>query len=170
VRAAAFPLVSLLALGCATAGPARTPSQDVGVPLPPLVLEKMSGGRLDLEAFRGKVVLLDLWASWCPPCKEEMPVLDDMAARLADIGVVIIALSVDEERPAAEAFLATRPKWNLILAHDPQGLVPGQLQPPKMPTSYIIDAAGIVRHVNAGYEPADGPRIEARLRELAARR
>jgi thiol-disulfide isomerase/thioredoxin len=166
VRAA----VLLLALGCATTGPARPPSQEVGQPLPPLVMEKMEGGRLHLDDFRGKVVLLDLWASWCPPCKEEMPVLNELAARLADTGVVIIALSVDEERPAAEAFLTTQPKWNMILAHDPQGLVPGQLQPPKMPTSYIIDATGIVRHVNAGYEPADGPRIEALLRELAGRR
>jgi thiol-disulfide isomerase/thioredoxin len=161
--------VLLLALGCATTGTPSPPSQNVGAPLPALVLEKFSGERLDLDAFRGKVVLLDLWASWCPPCKDEMPVLDDLAARLADNGVVVIALSVDEDRAAAESFLATRPRWSMILAHDPHGRVPEQLQPPKMPTSYIIDAGGIVRHVNAGFEPADAARIEARLRALAPR-
>jgi thiol-disulfide isomerase/thioredoxin len=165
MRAAIF----LLALGCATTS-AQAPSQHVGGPLPPLVMERFTGGRLDLDAFRGKVVLLDLWASWCPPCKDEMPVLDDMAGRLAGDGVVIIALSVDEDRAAAEAFLATRPQWRMILAHDPQGTVPERLQPPKMPTSYIIDADGIVRYVNAGFEPGDGPRIEARLRALVGKR
>ena len=161
--------LSLLA-GCATTGAASAPAQSVGAPLPPLVLEKWAGGRLELDAFHGKVVLLDLWASWCPPCKDELPVLDDLAVRLADSGVVIIALSVDEDRAAAEAFLATRPRWSLVLAHDPQGRVPEQLQPPKMPTSYIIDAGGIVRHVNAGFELADAARIEARLRALAGQR
>lgn len=170
MRAAALLLISLLALGCATSGATTVPSQNIGAPLPPLILETFSGGRLELEAFRGKVVLLDLWASWCPPCKDEMPVLEDMATRLAGSDVVIIAVSVDEERAAAEAFLASRPNWTMILAHDPQGRVPATLQPPKMPTSYILDRAGIVQYVNAGFEPGDGPRIEARLRELAARR
>ena len=166
------PLLALAValIGCATTGAAGVPAQSVGAPLPPLVLEKFAGGQLELDAFRGKVVLLDLWASWCAPCKDELPVLDDLAVRLADSGVVIVALSVDEDRAAAEAFLATRPHWSMVLAHDPRGRVPEQLQPSKMPTSYLIDAGGIVRHINAGFEPADAARIEARLRALAGQR
>jgi thiol-disulfide isomerase/thioredoxin len=160
-------LLSALALSCATTGATRAPGQAVGAPLPPLVVQRFSGGELDLAATGGKVLLIDLWASWCTPCKEEMPLLDEMAARLRDRGVEIIAVSVDEERASAEAFLATRPRWTLTLAHDPRGRVPELLQPPKMPTSYIVDAAGVVRHINAGFEASDAAKIEARLVELA---
>ena len=160
-------LLLLLTIGCATTGAARGPAQATGAPMPPLVLQRMSGGELDLASRKGKVVLLDLWASWCPPCKDELPVLDDIAVRLRDQGVEIIALSIDEDRASAEAFLATRPHWTLTLAHDPGSRVPELLQPQKMPTSYLIDAEGVVRQINGGFEPGDGPRLEARLRELA---
>jgi thiol-disulfide isomerase/thioredoxin len=123
---------------------------------------------LSLEALRGQVVLLDIWASWCLPCKEEMPLLDELAERLRPQGVTIVAVSVDEDKEAARGFLATRDRWNLTLAHDPEGQVPDRLQPPKMPTSYIIDREGVLREINAGFERADITRIEARLRELAA--
>jgi thiol-disulfide isomerase/thioredoxin len=120
-----------------------------------------------LSDYRGKVVLLDIWASWCAPCKEEMPQLDALASRLRGKGVEILAVSIDEDRPAAESFLKTRRKWALTLAHDPAGAVPERLQPPKMPTSYIIDSNGIVRHVNAGFQAGDADRLEAQLLELA---
>ena len=123
---------------------------------------------LRLSALRGKVVLLDIWASWCVPCKDEMPTLDEMARRFQGKGVEIIAVSIDEDRAAAEQFLKKRKRWSLTLAHDPTGAVPDRLQPPKMPTSYVIDRAGILRHVNAGFEPADAARIEAQLAQLAA--
>jgi thiol-disulfide isomerase/thioredoxin len=162
-------LAALLA-ACATTSSPRTAPQAVGAPLPPLVLTRFAGGQLDLGALRGRVVLLDVWASWCAPCRDEMPALDDLAARLADRGVTVVAVSIDDDRAAADAFLATRPRWTLELVHDPQKLVPERLQPPKMPTSYIIDAGGVVRHINAGFVPEDAARIEARLLELAPKR
>jgi len=58
--------------------------------------------------------------------------------------------------------------WALTLAHDPEGKIPELLQPPKMPTSYIIDREGIIRYVNYGFVPGDAPTIERRLTELAA--
>jgi thiol-disulfide isomerase/thioredoxin len=136
--------------------------------MPDLQLSRLDGrGDIRLGALKGKVVLLDIWASWCAPCKEEMPMLDEIAARLHRRGVEIIAVSVDEDRASAEAFVGTRPRWTLTLAHDPRQRIPDLLQPPKMPTSYLIDGAGVVRAINAGFDRADAARIEARLRELA---
>ena len=120
-----------------------------------------------LSSYRGKVVLLDIWASWCVPCKDELPALDAMANRLRGKGIEVVAVSVDEERPAAEAFVKTRKQWQLTLAHDPSGTVADRLQPTKMPTTYVIDAAGLVRHVNAGYYPGDVEKLEAQLLALA---
>jgi thiol-disulfide isomerase/thioredoxin len=162
-------------VGCATLGAAgggvgggSGKGQAVGDPMPDLLISRLDGrGDIRLAAFKGKVVLLDLWASWCVPCKEEMPMLDEMAGRLRRRGVEIIAVSVDEDRANAEAFVGTRPRWALTLAHDPKGRIPDLLQPSKMPTSYEIDAAGVVRAINAGFDRADAPRIEARLRALA---
>jgi thiol-disulfide isomerase/thioredoxin len=139
--------------------------------MPDLQLTRLDGrGDIRLASLKGKVVLLDIWASWCAPCKEEMPMLDEMAGRLRRRGVEIIAVSVDEDRASAEAFVGSRPRWSLTLAHDPQGRIPDLLQPPKMPTSYVIDGAGVVRAINAGFERSDAARIEAHLRELAQAR
>jgi thiol-disulfide isomerase/thioredoxin len=119
-----------------------------------------------LGALRGKVLLLDIWASWCGPCKDEMPLLDELAVRLKPAGVQVIAVSIDQEAANARAFLGTRPSWSLLLAHDPEGRVAELLQPPKMPTSYVIDASGVVRHVNAGFQPKDIKDLESRLLAL----
>jgi thiol-disulfide isomerase/thioredoxin len=163
---------------CATSGgdeaPARAKGGDgvgvkVGAPLPDVVVRAVKGDRkIDVGAMKGKVVLLDIWASWCGPCKEELPLLDDMAVRLQDKNIAFVAVSIDEEKAAAEAFLSARPKWTLTVAHDPQGKLPDLLQPPKMPTSYLIDGQGVVRFINAGFERADAKKIETRLLALAA--
>jgi hypothetical protein len=78
-------------------------------------------------------------------------------------GIEFVAVSIDEEKHAAEAFLGARPKWTLTVALDPQGKLPDLLQPPKMPTSYLIDGQGVLRFINAGFERADAKKIEARL-------
>lgn len=165
-------------LGCADTGAPRAGKPKggtgaaggrVGDPMPAIVVRTMKGGHpIDLSEMKGKVVLLDIWASWCGPCKEEMPLLDDMAARLKSKGIEVLAVSIDEEKAAAESFLRSRGRWTLTVAHDPKGEVPELMQPPKMPTSYIIDGQGILRFVNAGFERADAKRIEDRLLALAA--
>jgi cytochrome c biogenesis protein CcmG/thiol:disulfide interchange protein DsbE len=159
-----------LVCGCATGGAPRPSAQMVGAPLPPLTVDGLSTGAIDLGALHGKVVLLDLWASWCAPCRDELPALDGMVERLKPLGVEIVAVSIDADKASAEAFLATRPHWSLTFGHDPTGRIPELLQPEKMPTSYVVDAGGTVRAINGGFEPGDAARIEARLRELAQRR
>jgi thiol-disulfide isomerase/thioredoxin len=136
--------------------------------MPGIVVNDLWGKReIDIAALRGKVVLLDLWASWCEPCKVELPLLDDMAGRVGPKGVEIVAVSIDTERSDAVAFVKRRSRWSLTLGHDPGQSVPERLQPPAMPTSYIVDRKGIVRAVNVGFRKEDAAGIEARLLELA---
>ena len=99
---------------------------------------------------------------------EEMPLLDEMAGRLKKKGVQIIAVSVDEDKDSAQTFLSSRPSWSLTVAHDPKGKLPEVLQPGKMPSSYVVDAEGIIRYVNEGFERADLKVLEKRLVALAA--
>jgi cytochrome c biogenesis protein CcmG, thiol:disulfide interchange protein DsbE len=169
-------LLPICAAGCATLGAGAgggggdSAVRGLGEPMPEVAVEEFWDRKeLRLSALRGKVVLLDIWASWCVPCKDEMPTLDEMARRFQGQGVEIIAVSIDEDRLAAEQFLKRRKRWSLTLAHDPAGSVPDRLQPAKMPTSYVIDRAGILRHINTGFEPADAARIEAQIAALAAK-
>jgi cytochrome c biogenesis protein CcmG/thiol:disulfide interchange protein DsbE len=158
-------------LGCATGGGAAggggDPAHQVGAPAPEISVQGLTGRTINVGSYKGKVVLLDVWASWCVPCKQELPMLDDIAGRLRRRGVEVLAVSVDQERENVLKFLRGRGKWALTIAHDPRGEIADRLQPEKMPTSYIVDRAGIVRYVNAGFIPEDAPTIEKRLREVA---
>jgi thiol-disulfide isomerase/thioredoxin len=130
--------------------------------------EISTGAPLPLRSLEGQVVLLDVWASWCAPCREELPMLDDLARRLDAKGIRVVAVSIDEDRTAALEFLRIREGWQLRVAHDPNQDVPRALRPPKMPTSYVIDRGGRLRHVHAGFERADAATIEGELLALAA--
>jgi len=170
----ALALIAALALaGCATAGAAggggESGGHQVGAPLPEIRVESLGGKPLAVGDYRGKVVLLDVWASWCGPCKQELPMLDDMAKRLRGDGVEVLAVSIDQERANLVKFLKARPRWALTIAHDPKGAIADSLAPEKMPTSYIIDREGIVRYVNSGFEPSDAAVIEKRLVDVARR-
>lgn len=174
--AASFAMLLALggALACGGTGqPAANPSDDsssvVGQPAPDTEFVSLQGaGKLSLSSLRGKVVLLDFWASWCAPCKEELPLLDDMAVRLKNKDIEIVGLSIDDNQTDAEQFLASKSAWSLTLGHDPEQNTAGQFKPPKMPTSYVIDREGVVRQMNAGFERADMQKIEAQLLDLAA--
>lgn len=167
-------LLALPFAACATGGVgSATTGQTVGAvvvgqPIPDLKLAGVGGrGGTSLAALRGQVVLLDVWASWCEPCKVELPMLDDIAQRLARKNVVVAAVSIDQEAENMRTFIATRKKWALRFFHDPVGGVAERLAPPKMPTSYVIDKDGVLRMVNAGFERSDAKRIEQRLVALA---
>jgi cytochrome c biogenesis protein CcmG/thiol:disulfide interchange protein DsbE len=161
-------MMAVLLAGCATTNDAETL---VGTPVPKMNVSALDGRALSTRALDGKVVLVDIWASYCDPCKEELPLLEELAARLRSKGVAVLAVSVDEDRENAVGFIkAHGSSWtSLSFAHDPGGQFAERLKLPKMPSSYIIDRAGIIRQVNSGYERADVAKIEARLVELAGR-
>jgi thiol-disulfide isomerase/thioredoxin len=175
-----FVFAGALSGGCASSEASRedteTPGKKqshgtgkVGAPMPSVLVKHFEGGgKIDLGSLKGKVVLVDIWASWCAPCKEEMPLLDEMAGRLKNRGVQIIAVSIDEDRDSAQEFLSSRPSWSLTVAHDPKGKLPEVLHPGKMPSSYVLDADGIIRYVNEGFERGDLKMLEKRLVALAA--
>jgi cytochrome c biogenesis protein CcmG, thiol:disulfide interchange protein DsbE len=126
----------------------------------------LAGESLKLSSLRGKVVLLDFWASWCEPCKKELPLLAKMAPRLKQRGIEIVAVNIDENRQNAEAFLRAH-NLALTVVPDADKSIVGKYEPPKMPSSFVVDRAGIVRSVNDGFEPGDESKIEQQLTDLA---
>ena len=123
---------------------------------------------LKLSSLRGKVVLLDFWASWCEPCKKELPLLSKLAPRLKQKGIEIVAVNIDDDRKNAEDFVRAK-GIGLTVVSDGGKQIVGRWQPPKMPSSFVIDKGGVVRAVNGGFEPGDEAKLEAQLVALVTK-
>ena len=122
---------------------------------------------LDLQQYRGKVIYLDFWATWCPPCKKSMPFLNSLRNELLDQGFEIVAISVDEDSDAAWNFLKQYPV-DYAIAMDPSGLCPEQYDVKAMPSAYFIDRQGIIRFIHLGFRERDEKEVRQRVLELLA--
>jgi thiol-disulfide isomerase/thioredoxin len=133
-------------------------------------VKSRSGGKpLKLKAFRGKVVVLTFGASWCKPCKRELPAYDKLAKKYRDAraNVAFLAINIDRDAANADKFLREAGGVrNMHVGFDPQGQTVDKYEPGTMPTTYIIDARGIVREVHAGFEKGDEAKIAASVDRL----
>ena len=117
---------------------------------PDVVVQDLHGATVRLGAYKGHVLLIDFWASWCPSCKAAFPALDALARQYEPQGVVILAVNVDERRRDADAFLNARPHTMTVL-FDPKGDAPLAFGVRGMPSSFVIDRAGTIRFTHMGY-------------------
>jgi thiol-disulfide isomerase/thioredoxin len=108
------------------------------------------GAVVRLTDAKGKVALVDFWASWCPPCKDSFPALDVIQRDYRARGVQVIAVNVDERQKDADAFLAAHPH-QLLVVFDPHGESPKAFKVRGMPTSFVIDRQGEIRYTHQGY-------------------
>ena len=138
-------------------------------PLPPLAFETMDGQPASLDSLRGRVVVLNLWATWCAPCREEMPSLDRLQARFADQPVSVVALSVDRAGPErVQAFLDEIGVRHLQVYRDPKAAATRSLKVPGLPSTFLIDRTGNEVGRVLGIATWDGPEaVEAVQRLLA---
>jgi thiol-disulfide isomerase/thioredoxin len=136
------------------APPAGAPSPDaspgaagafaIGQPAPPLRLPAVGGGTVDLAALRGKPVWVNLMATWCPPCRDELPLVQGFAARYEDAGLVTLLVDVGEDEALVKGFLD---ELNVYLptALDKDGAVQAEWGATALPVHFWIDKDGIVR-------------------------
>ncbi len=130
----------------------------------PAILES-SNTLLDLEKYQGKVIYLDFWASWCPPCKQSMPFLNALRNELFDQGFEVIAINVDEDSENARKLLNQFPV-NYIVAMDAHGECPKMYDVKAMPSAYFIDRKGIIRKIHLGFRHSDEPEIRGFVMKL----
>lgn len=124
-----------------------------------------TGEPLDFGSYRGKVIYLDFWATWCPPCRKSMPFMMSMRKELGDEGLEVVAISVDEEKEAVNRFLARYPV-NFAIAHDPDGDCPQKFEVMAMPSSYLIDRQGRIRYVHLGFRDGDKNEMREKVLDL----
>jgi peroxiredoxin len=120
---------------------------------------------VELSEFRGKVVYLDFWASWCAPCLTAIPEIEKMRGEFSSEDFQIIAVNLDQKPKKALRFLEKHPV-GYPSASDPKGKLPGLYGVETMPTSYLIDGDGVIRYVHRGFKRGDGSKLRDEIRML----
>lgn len=139
-------------------------------PAPDFTLPSEGGGRsgenIKLSELKGQVVLVNFWASWCGPCRKEMPLLEELYVKYKDLGVVFLGINVESESEKALKFLQTTPVSFPILM-DKANSVTELYEVDAMPTTVIIDRDGQIRTHHRGYRDGYEDLYEADIKKLA---
>jgi len=136
---------------------------EVGQGAPALKVTSPEGRPVSLAEHRGKVVYLDFWASWCGPCRQSFPWMNEMQAKYGPQGLVVLAVNVDQKRDDAMKFLSMTPA-QFAIGFDEQGVTPKAYAVKAMPSSVLIGPDGKVQHVHRGFRTEDTAAMERHIR------
>jgi peroxiredoxin len=138
---------------------------DAAGPAPSFTLTTLAGQTSGLSAYKGQVVMVNFWATWCGPCQQEMPLLDQMYKKYKPAGFTLIGVNVDKETPPVKQLLERKPVSFPVLL-DPANQVSKAYHVDEMPSSVIIDRKGQIRYIHRGYKPGDENDYQDRIRAL----
>lgn len=121
-------------------------------------------GKINSPQLSGKVVYVDFWASWCAPCLQSFPFMNELHSKYSEKGLRIVAISVDKERTDVDTFLRKNPA-QFIIAFDSAGQIAKQYQIKGMPSSYLIGRNGQLIKIHRGFKNTDREQIERSIQE-----
>ncbi|MDA3844436.1 MAG: TlpA disulfide reductase family protein [Candidatus Kapabacteria bacterium] len=127
----------------------------------------INGKEISLKDFKGKVIILDFWASWCGPCVKELPFLSELYNKYKDQGLEVVAVNIDKRSKNAKKFLKRikfDPNFSIIL--DNEQKIPPKFNFETMPTTFIIDKTGLIRFIHEGFTEDIKSKFEKELKEL----
>jgi thiol-disulfide isomerase/thioredoxin len=162
----ALPLAGALLLACASPGPRPPPVAGASLSVTALGLD---GEAVQLGG-PGEVRVIDLFASWCEPCRAQLPALGRLAEAHAGGGVAVVAVSFDEDRAALDRFLADVPVAVPVLWDRGGATIGPALRIQRLPTTLVVDRSGVIRHVHLGYDAHSEARLEQEVAGLLAER
>ncbi|MCK9604899.1 MAG: TlpA family protein disulfide reductase [Methylomonas sp.] len=143
-----------------------TAAVDVGQAAPACAIASSDNNeKADFQAARGQVVYVDFWASWCGPCAKSFPFMNRLHAGLADKGLQIVAVNVDENLADAESFLNKQPA-GFKVAWDSESECAKLFNVQAMPSTYLIDRKGVVRYVHLGFRESEAVELEEQVKQL----
>jgi thiol-disulfide isomerase/thioredoxin len=154
--------MKLIAVMLAAAlGASSASALEKGAPAPQFDLQGLDGA-VKLAKLQGKVVYVDFWASWCGPCRQSFPWMNEMQAKYGPRGLQIVGINVDAKSEDAKTFLAATPA-KFTIAFDPKGATPRQYGIKGMPSSVLIGPDGKVLLEHSGFREADRAELEAKI-------
>ncbi len=142
-----------------------TGAASVKGPAPNFTLKSLSGKNLKLSEMTGNVVLINFWASWCGPCREEMPLLNALHKKYEPLGFTVLGVNVEEDMEGAMNFLGHVPVDFPILL-DNTNKVSKQYKVVAMPTTVVVDRDGNMRYLHEGYKPGDEKKYRQMIKKL----
>jgi peroxiredoxin len=138
---------------------------DAGGPAPAFALTALTGEPATLSQYKGQVVMVNFWATWCGPCQQEMPLLDQMYKKYKPAGFTLIGVNVDKTAAPVKDLMTRKPVSFPVLL-DPANQVSKAYHVDEMPSSVIIDRKGEIRYIHRGYRPGDENEYQDRIRQL----
>ena len=123
---------------------ARLPGTPVAAPLPDVIVTTLGGEVVNLADLRGRPVLINFWATWCPPCREEMPSLERVEPKWAERGAAVIVINFEEDEATIRRYLAEN-GLSLRVFQDSSGEVAQKLDITYLPTTLFVDGTGVIR-------------------------
>lgn len=132
---------------------------------PDFTLKSRSGENMKLSEFRGDVVMINFWASWCAPCRQEMPLLEDMYKKYNELGFVLLGVNVEENSAKANDFLRDVPVSFPILFDD-KNEISKLYKVVAMPSTIMVDRDGKMRYIHRGYLPGYEKKYVKQIKEL----
>ena len=156
-----------LVLGLCMCAP--TLADDVASPAPDFTLRDATGNVVNLSELKGQVVMINFWASWCGPCRQEMPLLEAIHQKYEPLGFTLLAVNVEENSKDGQSWLKDRPVSFPVL-YDPDNGVSKLYDVVAMPSTVLIDRKGNVRYLHHGYKPGYENDYMNQIRTLARER
>lgn len=161
-RSIVLGLVAFLALSVSVAAP---PSPMIGKTAPDFVLKGLDGKNMRLSEFRGQVVLINFWARWAGPSRDEMPALEQINSTYSRAGLAVLGVSIDEDLVRAREFAGSmRVSYPMLFDTADKTGTPFNIE--KLPTTYVIDRGGVIRFTNIGFKRGDEKVYLDQIREL----
>ena len=164
MRSSGFKWIRGVALAGALAMTSMVASSTASI-APSFTLPSRAGDTVSLAQLKGKVVMLNFWASWCGPCRQEMPLLDQMHKRYSALGFTLVGVNVDANSKDAEEWLSKTPVSFPVL-FDRESKVSAMYEVSAMPSTVFIDRKGNVRYLHRGYKAGDEGEYLNQIRAL----
>lgn len=132
---------------------------------PDFTLKSSAGSNIKLSELRGRVVLVNFWATWCTPCKEELPFFNTLYRRYQNLGLEVLGVNIDKV-PSRATQMSIALGLSFPVLFDPAGKTSTLYQIRTMPTTFVVAKDGTLRHVHWGFGPSEPARYEAEIRAL----